>query len=444
MYATFYGFRSAPFHVTPDASFVYLTKGHREAIGVLEYGLRERKGFVAITGEVGTGKTTVLRHTLRKFDPAKTAIVYVLQPTLTPRQLLALVWQELGEEAGEPPPPVDDLGELIRRLLFRLRALYRSGKTIIIVIDEAQTMPVETLESLRLLSNLETDKQKYVQIVLAGQPELDQMLARPELRQLNQRIAARARIPNLNHAESLAYVRFRMQLASGRTVDPFTRGALDYIIRSAAGNPRRLNIFCDNALINGLGHNAALVTRAIAEEAIAPHVISERLRRFSVSLPIGVPTMSGALALVALVAVGFVLGTMLRQSPRESVRTASGDRPTATIAPAAGAAPRDDISPAASVGPVRSVGAVAFEPKPSSRPAPTASRAATAPDKFIAIWPVQRGDTLARVCAFAYGICTPQMELALARSNPALDPRNLAEGQRVGLPVIENLRPVVP
>ncbi|MGH6990823.1 MAG: ExeA family protein, partial [Stellaceae bacterium] len=289
MYAEFYGFQTHPFHVTPDAGFLYLTKPHREAIGVIEYGLKQRKGFVVITGEVGVGKTTVLRYCLRRLDPRQAVIVYILQPALTPHQLLALLWQELSESDAEAHAPwTQDTGELIRHLLFRLKSLHDRGKLIVIVIDEAQNMPVETLESLRLLSNLESDKQKFLQIVLAGQPELEEKLARRELRQLNQRIAVRTRIPNLTPAESLSYIHFRLERAAGKRVEIFTRPALDYIIAKSDGNPRRINVFCDNALINGLGHRARLVGPRIVKDAIAPHLVGNT------------PDIPGLSALVAL------------------------------------------------------------------------------------------------------------------------------------------------
>ncbi len=418
MYAEFYGFRSAPFHVTPDASLVYLSRQHREAIGVMEYGLRERKGFVVLTGEVGVGKTTVLRHSLRRLDAGAAAIVYVVQPALSPRQLLALVWQELADDPGAAGAPwIGDMGEVIRRLLFRLKELHDSGKTIVIVIDEAQTMPVETLESLRLLSNLETDKQKFVQIVLAGQPELEAMLARHELRQLNQRIAVRTRIHDLSRAESLAYIEFRMRMAAARPVAPFDRAALDYIVRAAGGNPRRLNIFCDNALINGLGHRAAIVTRRIAKEAIEPHLGTDGAGMFPLPFGLSLPARGPAFGAIAVVALGaaFALGTQL--VPAESARApaASGTAPLGLRSDAI-ASGADDVFAAAA--------------------------GARASPSIAANWTARAGETLGQICVRAYGICSRSIVETLTAANPAIDPVNLAEGDSVALPVIENLRPI--
>ena len=439
MYQKFYGFRSDPFHVTPDASLVFLTRAHREAIGVLEYGLRVRKGFIVITGEVGVGKTTVLRHSLRRLDHATSAIVYVLQPALTPHQLLTFVWEELS---GETDPVQQswaaDTGELIRRLLFRLKQLHTAGKLIVIVIDEAQNMPVETLESLRVLSNLESDKQKFLQIVLAGQPELDEKLARYELRQLNQRIAVRTKIGNLSPIEALAYIDFRLKVAAGRPVEVFTHDALDYIVGKSGGNPRRLNIFCDNALINGMGHRAPVVTRDIAREAIEPH-LSAHERALYPTLPAWMTPMVAraprgrylALGVVAVLGIAWYLGlgaNFVPSKPAEEPLVFA--RPdNALVADL----PRED------------------EALPDVTPSSDGARAVTvdlrpavAPKPPRASYVVENQDTLGQLCQLVYGICGQSMLQTLAQANPTIDPRHLIAGETVYLPVIENLKPVVP
>jgi type II secretory pathway predicted ATPase ExeA len=444
VYADFYGFRADPFHVTPDASLLFLTKAHREAIGVLEYGLRVRKGFIVITGEVGVGKTTVLRHSLRRLDSATSAIVYVLQPALTPHQLLTFIWEELS---GETDPVQQswaaDTGELIRRLLFRLKHLYNSGKLIVIVIDEAQNMPIETLESLRVLSNLESDKQKFLQIVLAGQPELDEKLARHELRQLNQRIAVRTCIGNLSPIEALAYIEFRLRIAAGKPVEIFTHSALDYIVAKSGGNPRRLNIFCDNALINGMGHRAAIVTREIAREAIAPHLSQDERDSLSF-LPAwmtpasDVPWRSryAALGLIVVLGIGLYLhlGTDLVSGDASAPSVAWHARhDTSLIA----ALPSEDeavpdIAPSDNVASSGLTATVAIAPLVKAKPPPTAR------------YTVETQDTLGQLCQLVYGICGKSMLQTLAWANPTIDPQRLIEGQTIYLPVIENLRPVVP
>ncbi|HXE15864.1 MAG TPA: AAA family ATPase [Stellaceae bacterium] len=432
MYASFYGFRTEPFHVTPDASLVFLTAAHREAIGVLEYGLRVRKGFIVISGEVGVGKTTVLRHSLRRLDPANSAIVYVLQPALTPHQLLTFIWEELSGEADPMPQPwAADTGELIRRLLFRLKQLHTQGKLIVIVIDEAQNMPVETLESLRLLSNLENDKQKFIQIVLAGQPELDEKLARHELRQLNQRIAVRTRIGNLTPLEALSYVDFRIQAASGRHLEVFTHDALDYIVARAGGNPRRLNIFCDNALINGMGHRAPVVTREIAREAVEPH-LSENERGSFPTLPAwmtqeqprsgNLPFALAAAAAAALLAIYLGTDWFSAAPPPRLVAQPHPAAAQVAILPR-GEQPVPDVAPAHDM-------LIAAPAQPSPPP--------------VATYRIENQDSLGQLCQLVYGICSRNMVQKLAKANPTVDPDKLIAGQTVYLPVIENLKPVVP
>jgi type II secretory pathway predicted ATPase ExeA len=437
LYAQFYGFRSDPFHVTPDATRILLTKAHREAIGVLEYGLRVRKGFIVLSGEVGVGKTTVLRHSLRRLDPASSAIVYVVQPALTPHQLLSFIWEELSGETDPVPEPWQaDAGELIRHLLFRLKALHGAGTLVVIVVDEAQTMPVETLESLRLLSNLESDKQKFLQIILAGQPELDAKLARHELRQLNQRIAVRARIGNLAPAEAFAYIRYRLETAAGRRIDIFTDEALAYIIAKSRGNPRRLNIFCDNALINGMGHRAPHVTLEIARDAIAPHLAAERGSPWSLPALLArlvaraLPARQLAYASCVVIAAALVIGF--------GADLGSGKPAPPKLAWHA----RHDLTLTASLPDDETIADV----RPDERPAPaiTAPGAVTPPPPAIATYIIDSQDTLAQLCPLVYGVCSPRAMRTLAAANPQLDPLHLADGQIVRLPVIENLQPVVP
>jgi general secretion pathway protein A len=434
LYQAFYGFRTDPFHVTPDASLMFLSKAHREAIGVLEYGLRGRKGFIVITGEVGVGKTTVLRHSLRRLDPGISAIVYVLQPGLTPHQLLTFIWEELmGETDPVHEPWSADTGEVIRRLLFRLKELHNAGKLIVIVIDEGQNMPVETLETLRLLSNLESDKQKFLQIVMAGQPELDEKLGRHELRQLNQRIAVRTRIGNLTPLEALSYIDFRLEMAAGRKLEIFTHDALDYIVAKSAGNPRRLNIFCDNALINGLGYRAPVVTRQIAQEAIEPH-LSKIERDSHPVLPAWMRPLANlrqaayaGAALIAAMGFGLYLGiTAFGGSVVQHEAMAWHARHADSLV---AALPPED-RPVPDVVPRQDTGMVAAAPALSQTP--------------IAHYTVENEDTLSQLCQLAYGICGDNVLHTLTQANATIDPNHLVTGQTVDLPVIENLKPVVP
>ncbi|MDR4484714.1 MAG: AAA family ATPase [Nitrospirales bacterium] len=242
---------------------MYLSPGHKEALGSLIYGIKEKKGFIAVTGQVGLGKTTILRSFLNQHHQPNQETVYLLNPNLSFTNLVKTLLRELGHD-----PIEGDDANVLEQLHFVLIDKYREGRTVVLLIDEAQNMPVDTLEHLRMLSNLETPKDKLIQIVLLGQPELDGLLDRYELRQLRQRIAVRAIIQPLSKPESIEYIRHRLDKAGGEGKKIFTKSALALIVQEAKGIPRRLNILCDNALVTAFGCNTALVTAKIAKEVI--------------------------------------------------------------------------------------------------------------------------------------------------------------------------------
>jgi general secretion pathway protein A len=271
MYHEFYGLNRSPFHVTPDPSSLFLTDGHKDSVGAILYGIGARKGFIAVTGDAGVGKTTALRYCLSQLDLEKYEIVYLFQPALKSDELYAALYRELF---GRGPLGVHaiemDVPAIVYAIHKRLLSLFDRGKSVVVVIDEAQNMPIETLESLRVLSNLETDKEKLLQIVLVGQTELEAKLARHELRQLDQRIAVRARIPALTTTEAVQYIEYKVRLAGGAAAEIFTNSAGWILIAAARGNPRRLNMYCDNALMNGYGHGVRRVNTRVAWEAVHP------------------------------------------------------------------------------------------------------------------------------------------------------------------------------
>lgn len=259
MYLRYYDLKVEPFGVTPDPRFLYLSPDHKEALGALVYGVRERKGFVSIVGEVGTGKTTILRAFMESIDPKKFTAIYIFNSLAT----FDLILQEI-----RPGPPEYKPRGRVRAVQEWLISEYAKGRKVILIIDDAQRMAIETLEKLRLLSNLETAKHKLLQIVLAGQPELDELLEQRELRQLKQRIAVRASIGSLTRIDSIAYIEHRLARAGGDMNTLFAKSALRQIVRHADGNPRMLNILCDNALITGYGYQKKRITAMIAEEVI--------------------------------------------------------------------------------------------------------------------------------------------------------------------------------
>jgi general secretion pathway protein A len=278
-YGEFYGFASAPFHITPDPRLLFPTKTHHAALGAVEYGIKAGKGFIVVTGEVGVGKTTVLKTCLDGLDPKAIKVIYLLNPALTTTEL----YREILDGLDVPPPPALTDSDAVRLLFGTLLAVHREGMQVVLSIDEAQRMPEETLESLRLLSNLETRRQKLLQIVLVGQPELEEVLAKHHLRQLAQRIAVRAHIAPLSLLESCRYIDHRARLAgrSGRR-RLFTMPARLYLAYVARGIPRTINIVCDNALINGYGHGARTVSLGIAREAYKAMRPASPLRRAGV------------------------------------------------------------------------------------------------------------------------------------------------------------------
>jgi len=264
MYSRFYGFTTEPFQNTPDLDFLFLSPNHKEALACIEYGIQQRKGFIAVTGEAGVGKTIILRSYLTKVDAQKQKTIYVLNPKLTFDSLLTTILKELSAEpvAGIAAQKLNQLHEV-------LIAEYRNDHTVVLIIDEAQHIPIETLESIRMLSNMETATEKLIQIVLVGQPELDALLNRSELRHVRERIALRARIAPLTKTESEEYIDHRLNLVSREPRSVFSKQALDRIVKSANGIPRRLNILCDAVLITGFGYRHAIISGGIAKEAIA-------------------------------------------------------------------------------------------------------------------------------------------------------------------------------
>ncbi len=262
MYEDFYGFREKPFNLTPDPSFLYLSENHKEAFAHLLYGIRNRSGFVMVTGEIGTGKTTICRSLLSKLDP-DTEVAFIFNPVLSAEELLRKINEDFG---------IDSQAETIKGLIDELNGylLERAslGINCVLVIDEAQNLDPKVLEQVRLLSNLETETQKLLQIVLIGQPELAHMLAQTELRQLNQRITARYHLKELNPEETLHYIAFRLRVAGGIRKVRFSRAAVMKVHRYSKGTPRVINALSDRALLIGYTQETREITPKMIKQAI--------------------------------------------------------------------------------------------------------------------------------------------------------------------------------
>jgi len=261
MYREFYGLLRPPFEMTPDPGFLYMGEAHREGLATLLYGVSSGKGFVLLTGEVGTGKTTLLHALLGKLD-ASTATAFIFNPRLEPLDFFRLLLEEYGIEE-----PCSTKAEFLLALnRFLIQRLEQDQKTLLI-IDEAQNLSAEMLEEVRLLSNLETPRSKLIQIMLVGQPELKELLARPELRQLRQRLALRHHLRPFDRRETEEYVEGRLQVAgyTGRRL--FKKGALDRLQEVTGGTPRLINSVCDSALLLGYARGARAIGRDEIVEA---------------------------------------------------------------------------------------------------------------------------------------------------------------------------------
>jgi len=247
VYLAHFGLNQPPFGITPDTEFAYPSRSYREGINLLHFALASGEGFIKVVGEVGTGKTLLCRSLLNELD-ADWLAAYIPNPQMDPRELLLEIADELG--AGEG---AKDIARLVKRINQRLLDLAAAGRKVVLCIDEAQTMPRVTLESLRLLSNLETEKRKLLHIVLFGQPERDEMLARLFARQLRQRIAFSCRLQHLDAAEVRRYVEQRLATAGYRGEALFTPRALRALYHRSGGTPRLINILANKALLLAFG-----------------------------------------------------------------------------------------------------------------------------------------------------------------------------------------------
>lgn len=261
MYKAFYGLREKPFNLTPDPRFLYLSEKHKEAFAHLLYGIRSRSGFVMVTGEIGTGKTTICRNLLNQLDE-DTELAFIFNPMLSPLELLKKIVSEFGIDAKGSNAL--DLTEELNEYLLEAAA---KGKNCVLLIDEAQNLEPGVLEQIRLLSNLETETEKLLQIVLIGQPELGEKLALHELRQLNQRITARYHLKPLSEKEVMQYVAYRLHVAGGRRKVKFARSAVRAVYKISKGTPRVINALCDRALLIGFTKEIHTITAGIVNRA---------------------------------------------------------------------------------------------------------------------------------------------------------------------------------
>src|SRR5216683_978648 len=273
MYAEFYGLKEVPFALTPDPHFIYFTPSHTEVMANLHYGIESGKGLIVVTGEVGTGKTTVLRWMMQRLD--RTVLVaYIFNPRLSVTEFYQHLASLFDVQQWETKP------ELLVSLGLVLDSRHSRGLRTVLIIDEAQGLSPAVLEEIRLLSNFESDTAKQLQIVLTGQPELRDVLNYPELRQLKQRVALRCMIKPLSNVEETdRYITSRLLASGAERTDIFSRDAVGYIYRCTEGIPRNINNICDNALLAGYAAGELTIGRSIIEEVAESFDMLPRLDR---------------------------------------------------------------------------------------------------------------------------------------------------------------------
>lgn len=423
MYLNFYGLKTQPFNITPDPEFLSMGPCHREAMASIMYGVENRKGFIVVTGEVGVGKTTILRAYLEAADQARLRVVYIFNSNVPFKTLLKTIFRELDQEEDS-----DDAPAMVDRLHHLLVEEYRRGRNVALIVDEAQNMPIETLENLRMLSNLETSTDKLFQVVLVGQPELEQTLSLKGLRQLRQRVAVHFRIPPFTRKESRAYILYRLKKAGTDPSSVFTRCALRKIARAGRGIPRTLNILCDNSLLTGLGYQVKPVNAGIVREVIRDLEGGDIERRPSAQRLV----FPSAALLVLTTALFWVApfqnpfpdpGGLLSMARRDAPAQDAASDSSESVPPPRQRLAIQKPSPDA---PKETTNRVLQRRSP--RPRPSLPRVRV----------VEEGDNLSSMAKATYGFTSPRLIAWIKQRNPKLkDANRLQSGDLILFPEIE-------
>jgi general secretion pathway protein A len=380
MYAAHFGLKREPFSIAPDPRYLFMSERHREALAHLLYGVRGGGGFVLLTGEIGAGKTTVCRCFLEQV-PKRCNVAYIFNPKLTALELLQSVCEEFRIEVHARASASATLKDHVDALNEFLLRTHGAGQNNVLIIDEAQNLSIDVLEQLRLLTNLETNERKLLQIILIGQPELRDMLLKPELEQLAQRVVARFHLDPLAEEETAHYIKHRLSVAGMNGLIPFDREARHRIFELTRGVPRRINLLCDRALLGAYAGGRQRVDKAIVEKA-ASEVFDRRdaapwWQRRRVAL-----AAAATLGVTLIAAAGlWFAGAQRRSIAAENAAAAAS---AASVAASQAASAASAAAPAASAASASSSGVAA--------PAPaTAASAAIAPRSGAASAPPARG-----------------------------------------------------
>jgi general secretion pathway protein A len=366
MYQDYFGIEENPFSLTPDPRYLYMARGHQEALAHLLYGVKEGGGFVLLTGEVGTGKTSVCRCLLEQL-PDEAQVALILNPRQSEVELLSNICDELGIGA----PPADSVKTLVDRLNQHLLSLHAEGRHAVLIIDEAQNLSPAVMEQVRLLTNLETDKRKLLQIIFIGQPELGDLLNRKDLRQLAQRISARFHLDPLSAAEARDYIAHRLAVG-GIGHEVFTAGARAEIYKHSRGVPRLINSLCDRCLLAAYVQETRQIDRKIVRAA-ASEVLGQKTKRpprRRVVLPWAVATAAVVVAVIALAVPRDFGATKVVQS---SVSVAESAAPSAAAETAAAVPEPTPVEAPAESTPIATSTALAAVVSPESASGPVAT-----------------------------------------------------------------------
>jgi general secretion pathway protein A len=347
MYERHFGLKQRPFSIAPDPRYLFMSERHREALAHLLYGVQGGGGFVLLTGDIGAGKTTVCRCFLEQL-PERCNVAYIFNPKLTVEEMLRTVCAEFRipyQHEGPGVPTVKDYVDALNEFLLRTHAVRQNS---VLIIDEAQNLSTDVLEQLRLLTNLETSERKLLQIILIGQPELREMLARPDMQQLAQRVIARYHLEALTESETSHYVNHRLAVAGLKQASPFDRRALRKVFRYSRGVPRRINLLCDRALLGAYANSKATVDGAILDKA-AEEVLDAgdfgQIRRARYERPalVGLGLAVGA-ALVGVIGLSLQWGEPVAPRAESTAAAVSPAQPTLVASPAAAPAPAEPVS----------------------------------------------------------------------------------------------------